>query len=218
MRRALSHRRRLSASWALSAISRLGVRPPPRAVAEPCGYRRYCLASARRRLVGRHYRPGHGFSRCARRASGQPPASTPPFSACSRAVRLHVGAVQAEFEATHRRRLSPRTGAAQTRSRPPVEAIVDGDRRTLGRRHIVPAAASPEHAQDAADHPTVIHIPPSCPTTCATILLRGKSNATEGQVPPQVVLSCFRLIRGDDACTVNNQWSAWITRRMLWGR
>jgi hypothetical protein len=83
--------------------------------------------------VAGHHRAGD------RRARARPPASTPPGAAGDLA-----GGCQALADA-----------APDAALRAPGGAGVDRGRGTLLARHIAPAAARLEHAQEAADHPAL---------------------------------------------------------------
>src|SRR6202158_1007574 len=91
-------------------------------------------------------------------ASGQQPASAPPFSARCRAVRFDVRGVD------HLRVCgSPVPGKLPEQvfpdatPRPAHEAGIDRCRRTISFRAIAPAAATLEHMHNPADHAPVIH-------------------------------------------------------------
>ena len=133
------------------------------------GVRRSIRASARRgswsgeepeapRSTWRAERRVRESSCCALRASGQQPASAPPFSTCSRSVRFHVRGV-------YHLRVSRSSAAGQfpeqvlphAAPRPAHEAVIDRCRRTILGRAIAPATAAPQHVHDAADDAAIIH-------------------------------------------------------------
>ena len=93
-----------------------------------------------------------------RRATCRSPAPTPPFRALSRAMRLHVAAVQGQF--LGRRTCGGRSfeeALPDAGPRPAVVPVVDRGRRPVGGGNVPPATAGLENVQDAADHPAIIH-------------------------------------------------------------
>src|ERR1700722_6448379 len=112
-------------------------------------------ASPRRRWGVRARRRWRGFSWCDRRANGQSPALPPPFSARRRTVSLGGRAVDGLTIAgigARQRVKQPKPNAAH---RPAAKAIVDRRRRPEEGRAILPATASFQNVDDAADPPPV---------------------------------------------------------------
>jgi hypothetical protein len=94
---------------------------------------------------------------CALRASGQQPASAPPFSTCCRAVCFDVCGV----DHLRVRRSSvpselPEQVFPDAAPRPAHKAIIDRCRRTILGRAIAPATAAFEHMHDTADDTAII--------------------------------------------------------------
>jgi len=90
--------------------------------------------------------------------SARPPAPTPPFLARRRAVRLDVRTVEAELLgnlAAGRDFLEH--APPHSTMRPPVVAVVDRGRWTIGRWCVAPPTSCLENMQDAADDSTIIH-------------------------------------------------------------
>ena len=91
------------------------------------------------------------------RASGQQPASAPPFSARRRAVRFHVRGID------HlRARRSPVGGKLPEQvfpdatSRPAHKPIIDRCRRTMFGRAVAPATAAFQRMHDATDDAAIV--------------------------------------------------------------
>src|SRR5258708_145960 len=95
---------------------------------------------------------------CALHASGQQPASAPPFSTRCRAVRFHVRGVDhlrvggSSVPGKLPEQVSP--DAAPRRAH---KAVIDRCRRTILGRAIAPATAALQHMHDAADDAAIVH-------------------------------------------------------------
>jgi len=82
----------------------------------------------------------------------RPPRETPiawAFTPVRRAVRFHVGAL---VDRALRRQQAPEDAAPA----PAVSPVVDGRRRTVCGRHVLPASAVLQHVGDAGDHPAIV--------------------------------------------------------------
>src|SRR5271154_6354034 len=100
----------------------------------------------------------HGFWSPARRASDQSPGFSPPFSTRSRAMGLHSGAVDQDLlgrPSGLRKRVEQADPDAFCR--PADIAVVEGFPRPVFWRSVDPATAGPQHIDDPADHPTIVH-------------------------------------------------------------
>src|ERR1700686_1280487 len=98
-----------------------------------------------------------GSSCCALRASGQQPASAPPFSARGRAVRFDVCGV--DHLRVRRSTVAgelPEQGFPYAAPRPPSEAIVDRRGRPVSLGTIGPATAAFQHMYNAADNAAIV--------------------------------------------------------------
>ena len=95
---------------------------------------------------------------CALRASGQQPASAPPFSTCCRAVRLHVrGVDHLRIGGSSVSSKLPEQVFPDAAPRPAHKAVINRCRRTILGRTIAPATAALEHMHDAADDAAIVH-------------------------------------------------------------
>ena len=94
---------------------------------------------------------------CALRASGQQPASAPPFSARCRAVRFDMRGID-HLRVSGSPVLSklPEQVFPDATPRPAHEAVIDRRRRTVSFWAIAPATATSKHVHDPADHAPVI--------------------------------------------------------------
>ena len=98
----------------------------------------------------------------------RPPRETPiawffaPLSTVRRAVRLHVGAVQIAdlLDRALLRQRRQQTPEHATPA-PAVPPVVDGRRRAIRRRHVLPAPAALQHVNDARDHSAIVDPPRS---------------------------------------------------------
>ena len=94
---------------------------------------------------------------CALRASGQQPASAPPFSTRCRAVRFHVRGID------HLRICGssvpgelPEQVFPDAAPSPAHKAVIDRCRRTILRRAIAPTTAALQYMHDAADDSAIV--------------------------------------------------------------
>ena len=95
---------------------------------------------------------------CALRASGQQPASAPPFSARRRAVRFNVGGVDhLRICGSSVASKLPEQIFPNATSCPAYEAVINRRMRAIFGRAIAPATAAFQHVHDAADHAAVVH-------------------------------------------------------------
>jgi hypothetical protein len=94
---------------------------------------------------------------CALRASGQQPASAPPFSARCRAMRFHVRGVDhlCVCGSSVSSKL-PEQVFPDATPRPAHKAIIDRCRRSILGRAIAPATAAFQNMHDAADDAAVV--------------------------------------------------------------
>ena len=94
---------------------------------------------------------------CALRASGQQPASAPPFSARCRAMRFHVRGVDhlCVCGSSVSSKL-PEQVFPDATSRPAHKAIIDRCRRSILGRAIAPATAAFQNMHDAANDAAVV--------------------------------------------------------------
>jgi hypothetical protein len=100
----------------------------------------------------------HGFWSSVPRASDRSPGFSPPFSARSRAMGLHGGAVDQDLlgrPSGLRKRVEQADPDAFCR--PADIAVVEGFPRPVFWRSVNPATAGPQHIDDPADHPTIVH-------------------------------------------------------------
>jgi hypothetical protein len=94
---------------------------------------------------------------CALRASGQQPASAPPFSACCRTMRFHVRGVDhlCVCGSSVSSKLPEQVFPDATPC-PAHKAIIDRCRRSILGRAITPATAAFQNMHDAADDTAVV--------------------------------------------------------------
>src|SRR4029077_15725888 len=94
---------------------------------------------------------------CALRASGQQPASAPPFSARCRAMRFHVRGVDHLCVCgTSVSSKLPEQVFPDATPRPAHKAIIDRCRRSILGRAIAPATAAFQNMHDTADNAAVV--------------------------------------------------------------
>jgi hypothetical protein len=104
-----------------------------------------------------------GSSCCALRASGQQPASAPPFSTRCRAVRFHVrGVDHLRVDGSSVPSKFPEQVFPDAAPRPAQKAVIDRCRRAILGRAIAPATAALQYVHDAADNAAIVH-PPDTP-------------------------------------------------------
>src|SRR5258708_23152883 len=95
---------------------------------------------------------------CALHASGQQPASAPPFSTRCRAVRFHVrGVDHLRVGGSSVPGKLPEQVFPDAAPRPAHKAVIDRCRRTILGRAIAPATAALQHMHDAADDAAIVH-------------------------------------------------------------
>jgi hypothetical protein len=98
-----------------------------------------------------------GSSCCALRASGQQPASAPPFSTRCRAVGFDMcGVDHLRVRGSSIPGKLPEQVLPDASPCPAHKAVIDRRRRTISFRAIAPAAAALEHVYDPADHAPVV--------------------------------------------------------------
>ena len=146
----------------------------------PCGCRRYCPASGRRRPVGLEHRPRHGSCWSRPHARCRPLPARPPFYGLGRAVRLHMRAIQGQLLGHGAGGCHLLEHALPDAARGPArEAVVDGGGWPIRSRHIPSSAPCLEDVQDAGDHPPVIHarLARETPSRCGPMAAQASSDS-----------------------------------------